>query len=58
MTDLQENSNAKQFRGKPLALEDELTILFGSMTTEDGRMLCHDGIGDRAPSGGRDDSRA
>lgn len=56
--EIAENSNAKQFRGKPLAFEDELTILFGSMTTKDGRMLCLDGIGDRAPSGGCDASRA
>lgn len=56
MTGLQENSNAKQFRGKPLPFEDELTILFSPMTRKDCAMLCVDGIGDRAPRGGCDDS--
>uniref|UniRef100_A0A0D9YAD0 Uncharacterized protein n=1 Tax=Oryza glumipatula TaxID=40148 RepID=A0A0D9YAD0_9ORYZ len=52
-----EDREAKQFRHKPLAHEDELTILFGSMDdVEDGTMLCVGGIGDRTPCGGSEDN--
>uniref|UniRef100_A0A0E0GVI3 Myb/SANT-like domain-containing protein n=1 Tax=Oryza nivara TaxID=4536 RepID=A0A0E0GVI3_ORYNI len=47
---IEEDREAKQFRHKPLAHEDELTILFGSMDDVE------DGIGDRTPCGGSEDN--
>ncbi|XP_066326137.1 L10-interacting MYB domain-containing protein-like isoform X2 [Miscanthus floridulus] len=53
-----ENSAAEDFRGKALAHEDVLTILFGSMDGKDSTKLCVGGTGDRTPSGGGEDNHA
>ncbi|KAL6626528.1 hypothetical protein ACP70R_030254 [Stipagrostis hirtigluma subsp. patula] len=53
-----DNPEAQQLRNRPLANWHELTILFGSMDTEEGDMLCADDIGDRTPSGGSEGNRA
>lgn len=53
---LQENPDNKQFKGKALPHYDELYILFDSMDSDDGTMLCVGGIGDKTPSGGSEDN--
>ncbi|KAL6594346.1 hypothetical protein ACP70R_048539 [Stipagrostis hirtigluma subsp. patula] len=54
-----ENPDAEHLKGKPLAHEEELANLFGTMMDiEEGDMLCAGGIGDRTPSGGSEDNLA
>ncbi|RLM60314.1 L10-interacting MYB domain-containing protein-like [Panicum miliaceum] len=52
------NDEAKYFREHGIPYEDELAILFGSMVSEDGIMLCVGGIGDKTPSRGSEENLA